>query len=116
MHEQTLPESSALFTVAGRITDLDPAARRLASSTRMWSWPPPSVRELEPGLVIYVKGYQDPTSASASRRGCFASDRRSTKTRHEACSIADRPHPIPTVASTDPARPPVCAPRLLAGA
>ena len=63
MHQQTLPESSALFTVAGRITDVEPAARRLRILNQDVVLAPtlPFVN-LEPGLVIYVKGYWDPTS------------------------------------------------------
>ena len=63
MHGQALPESSALFTLAGRITDLDPAARRLRILNQdvVLASTLPFVN-LEPGLVIYVKGYQDPTS------------------------------------------------------
>ena len=63
MHQQTLPESSALFTVAGWITDVDPAARRLRILNQDVVLAPmlPFVN-LEPGFVIDGKGYQDPTS------------------------------------------------------
>jgi hypothetical protein len=63
MHQQTLPQSRALFTVAGRITGVDPAARRLRILNQdVVLAPTPPFVNLEPGLVLDDKGYQDPTS------------------------------------------------------